>query len=149
MRWKERSREEYGGGWEGAGGGRDGGVGDRDSDTIETEERGMEIGEDVESVETWTDPGLHNKKLSLLDATSRSKSPLQNTTHSATHSASTLNTGNLIARSESTFTGRKETLMVNAAILGPRVSGKALVLNKPIVIDVDVPVWEEGRGRRM
>ena len=39
-------------------------------------------------------------------------------------------------------TERKETVMVNAALLGPRISGTASkVLNKAVVIDIDLPVW--------
>ncbi|KAF1842861.1 Metallo-dependent phosphatase [Cucurbitaria berberidis CBS 394.84] len=37
---------------------------------------------------------------------------------------------------------RKETVVVNAAYLGPRVAGKAVGFNKPIVVDVDLPVWK-------
>jgi hypothetical protein len=37
---------------------------------------------------------------------------------------------------------RRETVMVNAAFLGPRIAGKAQHLNKPIVVDIDLPVWE-------
>jgi hypothetical protein len=37
---------------------------------------------------------------------------------------------------------RKETVMINAAFLGARLSGRASqVSNKPIVVDVDLPVW--------
>lgn len=37
---------------------------------------------------------------------------------------------------------RRETLMINAAFLSPRVVGKASTFNKPIVVDVELPVWE-------
>jgi hypothetical protein len=38
---------------------------------------------------------------------------------------------------------RTETVMINAAFLGQRVDGKpSKVLNKPIVVDVELPVWE-------
>ncbi|KAL5116419.1 hypothetical protein ACEQ8H_005655 [Pleosporales sp. CAS-2024a] len=36
---------------------------------------------------------------------------------------------------------RAETLMVNAAFLSQRVAGQAPRFNKPIVIDVDLPLW--------
>ncbi|KAI8933408.1 hypothetical protein NX059_010023 [Plenodomus lindquistii] len=65
------------------------------------------------SVEHWTDPGLGNKKLSLVDLTAKG--------------------GRKLDRG-------KETCVVNAAILGARQHGKAMVLNKPIVIDIDVPI---------
>jgi hypothetical protein len=42
------------------------------------------------------------------------------------------------------LTERNETAMINAAILGQRLDGKpSKVVNKPIVVDVDLPVWEE------
>lgn len=37
---------------------------------------------------------------------------------------------------------RRETVMVNAAFLGPRIVGKAMEFNKPIVVDIELPVWE-------
>jgi hypothetical protein len=37
---------------------------------------------------------------------------------------------------------RRETTVINAAYLGPRVAGKPLGYNKPIVVDVELPVWE-------
>jgi hypothetical protein len=36
---------------------------------------------------------------------------------------------------------RSETLMINAAFLGQRVVGRAPTFNKPIVVDVELPVW--------
>jgi hypothetical protein len=42
------------------------------------------------------------------------------------------------------LTERNETAMINAAILGQRLDGKpSKVVNKPIVVNVDLPVWEE------
>jgi hypothetical protein len=42
------------------------------------------------------------------------------------------------------LTERHETAMINAAILGQRLDGKASkVVNKPIVVDVELPIWEE------
>lgn len=39
--------------------------------------------------------------------------------------------------------GRNETVMINAAFLGPRASNnKAYTFNKPIVVDVELPVYE-------
>lgn len=37
---------------------------------------------------------------------------------------------------------RNETVMINAAFLGPRIAGKAMEFNKPIVVDVELPVWD-------
>jgi len=36
---------------------------------------------------------------------------------------------------------RNETAVINAAILGLRNTGKARTLNKPIVVDIELPVW--------
>lgn len=36
--------------------------------------------------------------------------------------------------------GRRETVMINAAFVGPRSSGPK-TFNKPIVVDIDLPVW--------
>lgn len=36
---------------------------------------------------------------------------------------------------------RRETVMINAALLGPRIAGGPKWFNKPIVVDVDLPVW--------
>jgi hypothetical protein len=38
--------------------------------------------------------------------------------------------------------GRKETVMINAAFLGPRIIGKAMEFNRPVVVDIEMPVWE-------
>jgi hypothetical protein len=37
---------------------------------------------------------------------------------------------------------RRETAMINAAYLGPREHGVSKTFNKPIVVDVDLPVWQ-------
>lgn len=37
---------------------------------------------------------------------------------------------------------RIETVIINSAILGLRNTGKAMTLNKPIVVDIERPVWE-------
>ncbi|CAI6333209.1 unnamed protein product [Periconia digitata] len=36
---------------------------------------------------------------------------------------------------------RRETAVINAAVLGPRLAGKGMQFNKPIVVDVALPVW--------
>lgn len=166
----------------------------------------------VESVEIWHDPGSGNKKLSLLDLTSKSGRALsnsasttrQNVLNSLQHGVGgqpavstpgigvaqpdqdNLNpTSSLIggALQESEAPGRmedsgvveqrrgvepsrtalqgdsgsgprssryedhSETAVVNAAFLGPRIDGKITGTSKPIVIDMDLPVWTaEGDG---
>lgn len=42
--------------------------------------------------------------------------------------------------------GRAETVMINAAFLGPRLSGRSKEFNKPIVVDVELPVWRGAAG---
>lgn len=37
---------------------------------------------------------------------------------------------------------RNETAMINAAFLSPRIVGKTSTFNKPIVVDVELPVWQ-------
>lgn len=37
---------------------------------------------------------------------------------------------------------RNDTVIINAAILGLSNTGKAMTLNKPIVVDIELPVWE-------
>jgi hypothetical protein len=36
----------------------------------------------------------------------------------------------------------RESVMINAAFLGQRIVGNASTFNKPIVVDVELPVWE-------
>lgn len=72
---------------------------------------------DVMRVTPWEDPGAGNNKLSLVDLSGR-KGPLL---------------------------GEGETCVVNAAIMKssfPHVGGKQF--HKPIVVDVNLPVWGEG-----
>ncbi|KAK0101407.1 hypothetical protein ONS95_006581 [Cadophora gregata] len=77
---------------------------------------------DEDKVERWEDPGRNNKKISLVDLTAKRRNPLEND-------------GKL---------ERKETCIVNAAIVAssyPHTGGRKF--NKPIVVDLDLPVWEE------
>lgn len=41
---------------------------------------------------------------------------------------------------------RETTIVINAAYLGPRRGGKAAGFNKPIVVDVELAVWDDGGG---
>ncbi|CAO2653093.1 Nn.00g025040.m01.CDS01 [Neocucurbitaria sp. VM-36] len=174
----------------------------------------------VDSVEHWADTGKGNKKLSLVDLTSKSRRPLgcsgggltrqRVASHSSKHDIggqqpdavaiklcqvegpvqprsgdenliSTSSLSNVALQSEALLWGseggnavnvesdighvdsdkaipqveiigcqrkgleedmqRKETVVINAAHLGPRVAGKAVGTNKPIVVDVELPVW--------
>jgi len=157
------------------------------------------------SVERWEDPGRDNKKISLVDLSSRGKSPIQNDgavgeplsngngpnilrnvpilsppddRHEKPESIASLKpttelglsrvTANPLAiKTESLVPstrgqggappsqrcdlealcgrmGRQETCVVNAAIMAtswPRVGGKKF--NKPIIVDIDLPLWEK------
>lgn len=162
----------------------------------------------VESVEYWQDPGLGNKKLSLLDLTYKSGRPLGNSVLATRHNQSgslqrslggqpglsmhgfgvfqpdqeklesnsslmgvALQESEAPGRTEdsgvveqrrgvvapraalqgdsggqsrsSRYEDRIETLVINAAFLGPRINGKTTGTNKPIVIDIDLPVWKK------
>lgn len=167
-----------------------------------------------EAVEHWTDPGIGNKKLSLLDLTSKSGRALgsvkpqtrqrrpdsleeeygslpdafqrlndragqpasgdQNLipTSSLTKVAlyedkalwgkepgSAVRAPSDIGRDEAAIDckgperslpmaveQRSETVVINAALLGPRVAGRAIGVNKPIVVDVELPVWQSFHG---
>lgn len=161
----------------------------------------------VDSVEHWHDPGSGNKKLSLLDLTSRTGRPLGDSAGSTRQSVpdslqrdvggqpglsmpgfevlqpdqenlnatSSLSGGALqesealgriedsgvveqtrgVVPSRAALQGdsgsksrcaryksrRIETVVINAAFLGPRVNGRTIGTNKPIVVDIDLPVW--------
>ena len=163
----------------------------------------------VDSVEHWQDPGHNNKKMSLLDLTSTSQSPLGHGTgrtrqsmlnslqygiggqpdlsmpefgilqpdkdnlsstssliQGALQASETLGTiedsgaavqrcravaSRTALRDDSSFKSRfsryddrVETAVINAALLGPRINGKTTGTNKPIVVDIDLPVWKAG-----
>lgn len=161
----------------------------------------------VESIEHWQDPGSGNKRLSLLDLTSKSGRPLGNgvvatrqiksdslqyglgdqpclstpepgvpqpdernlksTSLSLTDcalqesEASGRINGSGVAEQKrgvapraalqgdsgnesrsSRYENRIATVIINAAFLGPRMNGKTTGTNKPIVVDIDLPVWK-------
>ncbi|KAL2195098.1 Metallo-dependent phosphatase-like protein [Corynascus similis CBS 632.67] len=92
------------------------------------------------SVEQWEDPNPDptSAKISLVDLTRRGgKRPLDfNDPESASQDSSTGQTTRMSRE------GRKETCVVNCAIVAtswPHTGGKRL--NKPIVVDLDLPVW--------
>lgn len=72
------------------------------------------VGEEEESV-GWSDPGAGNGRMSLLDLTGRKGKALKE---------------------------GKETCIVNAAVMARSWPGPKSY-NKPIVVDVELPVWEE------
>jgi hypothetical protein len=134
--------------------------------------------------EVWTDPGLGNRKISLLDLTGKTGRRLYNegrvrgrvlsdalrgeregpTTPPETRSLEDV----ALPDSEAEVWSRKaggalecrvasdtgcaaqqgnETAMINAAFLGPRIAGKAVEFNKPIVVDVELPLWDFAGGQ--
>ncbi|KAH9906238.1 calcineurin-like phosphoesterase [Xylariomycetidae sp. FL2044] len=153
----------------------------------------------TEDIETWTDPGLGNKKQSLVDVSARGGRPLANRSglayqttvpkqldggsgdgggsqagssmiyqpsgpiSTSSPEASENAAGELRRKSggaieyrygapssksglglegaagAGTEAERSETLMVNAAFLGPHGSR---TYHKPIVVDIDLPVWK-------
>ncbi|KAH7395836.1 calcineurin-like phosphoesterase [Cadophora sp. MPI-SDFR-AT-0126] len=73
-------------------------------------------------VERWEDSGRNNKQISLVNLTAKGRNPLNND-------------GAL---------GRRETCIINAAIAAssyPHTGGRKF--NKPIVVDIDLPVWKD------
>ncbi|KAL2142570.1 hypothetical protein VTI28DRAFT_1016 [Corynascus sepedonium] len=110
------------------------------------------------SVEQWEDPNPDptSAKISLVDLTGRGgKRPLDfNDPESASqdsvgscdpterHEDVTLGTQSTGQATRMSREGRKETCVVNCAIVAtswPHTGGKRL--NKPIVVDLDLPVW--------
>lgn len=111
------------------------------------------------NVAPWTDPGLNNKKQSTLDVSSKSPAPLQNSVAwlnidrpsvDQQRAGVTRGQGSLPPSETCDMEaldgrmGRKETCVVNAAIMAsswpyPKSAGR---YNKPIVVDIDLPVGE-------
>jgi hypothetical protein len=110
-----------------------------------------------EGVEDWVDPGKGNNKESLVDLTGKKTRVIDNdgsyplveknyndqesscVADRKSYRPGLANTEGLLGR-----LGRKETCVINCAIMGnsyPHVGGKKL--NKPIVVDLLLPVWEE------
>ncbi|KAH7402291.1 Metallo-dependent phosphatase-like protein [Phaeosphaeria sp. MPI-PUGE-AT-0046c] len=163
--------------------------------------------EEDDGVEKWVDPGLGNKKLSLLDLTGKTGRKIENEgnigeRHIVDGKLKDLFEGQPAAQPQSGegrkqasslvgcalneaevgmhvwrrksggaiecrrhgevgrsevdvdghgdgkgVEGRNETAMINAAFLGPRAgNNKAYTFNKPIVVDVELPVWEFDGG---
>lgn len=100
--------------------------------------------------EDWLDPGIGNNKQSLIDLSSKSKRPLVNDgsgVDGTTGLETSRGAGGLVpsARCDvealSGRMGRQETCIVNAAIMRsswPHLKKKTF--NKPIVVDIDLPV---------
>ena len=121
-------------------------------------------------VVVWDDPGREGKKQSLVDLTGKGGNPLQNSDARAEDSATTTRSpdhdeagclrchstaercrcdgkaGRDASDGETVQTearlGRRETCIVNAAYMANSWGG-AKRFNKPIVVDVELPVWQE------
>jgi hypothetical protein len=52
----------------------------------------------------------------------------------------------ILAQEEESANPHMETVVVNAALLASKMSGKGITLNKPIVVDVELPAWEDLDG---
>ena len=162
----------------------------------------------VESIEHWKDPGSGNKKLSLLDLTSKSGRPLGRLLGGSTcatrqsesysggsggqvdlpeigvlqpdqHNLKSTSSLTEVALQENEASERpddsgvleqrhdlvapraalqgdsgrqsrslryEETAVINVAFLGPRVNGRTTGTNKPIVVDIELPMWIEDGG---
>ncbi|WYZ46587.1 hypothetical protein EsH8_IX_000812 [Colletotrichum jinshuiense] len=120
-----------------------------------------------EGAEAWDDPGREGNKQSLVDLSARGGKPLLNdgSRPSADTEVNVADAGSLDmstagaglgeapgpdpARADAAVgaamagrLGRRETCVVNCAIMAksyPHVGGKTV--NKPIVVDLDLPVW--------
>ncbi|ROT35567.1 hypothetical protein SODALDRAFT_69869 [Sodiomyces alkalinus F11] len=112
-------------------------------------------------VRRWADPDPAGRKMSLVDLTARDRDPLRNDgSHRHTtgpksasvplaESAEVKGFGGEPASHRSDQTallgrrGRQETCVVNCAIMAksyPHVGGRTM--NKPIVVDLDLPTWD-------
>ncbi|PFH58629.1 hypothetical protein XA68_13446 [Ophiocordyceps unilateralis] len=83
----------------------------------------------------WNDPGEGGNKLSLVDLTGRRRPP--ESCHPASSAAQAMDLKGFLS-------AESETCIVNAAVMKsrhPHVGGKQF--HKPIVVDVDLPVWAE------
>lgn len=126
-----------------------------------------------EKTVAWIDPGAGTKKMSLLDLTARRGNSLKNDGASGRTMPQALvsfaegatvdkdgvvkpETSGAIQPEEVAGTmlqhqealsgrmGRRETAIVNAAIMARSYGNGPKQFNKPIVVDVDLPVWQEG-----
>ncbi|KUJ10952.1 Metallo-dependent phosphatase [Mollisia scopiformis] len=168
----------------------------RGADRVRWDLRSSNLKYKEESVQRWEDPGRDNKKMSLIDLTSKGSNALDNdgSNGEIVESSPTLSTSqapivpvvnlqqrssnvaisriatNLLALPAETLPaatrghggcppslrcdlealsgrlGRRETCIINAAIMTsswPHGSGGGKRYNKPIVVDIDLPVWGE------
>jgi Icc-related predicted phosphoesterase len=81
------------------------------------------------SVTEWTDPGSGNKKQSLLDLTGKKSRRAATPIHAAGNAA-------------------KVTAIVNASIMAKSHGRGAKAFNKPIVVDIELPLVEGTQGPR-
>lgn len=121
---------------------------------------GSDTSQREENIKRWEDPGRVSNKLSLVDLTLKGGDPIQNDGSFSGRDKSKTNImnrpgpeaaqgnpgrqGSSIGFGPTGRVGRQETCIVNAAIMasswphGP--GGKKF--NKPIVVDIDLPVWD-------
>ncbi|PVH97568.1 Metallo-dependent phosphatase [Periconia macrospinosa] len=92
----------------------------------------------VKEAEKWKDPGVGNNKQSLVNLTAAAGGRSLDNGSRLTRQAVLLQDGSR----------RRETAVINAAVLGPRIPGKAMQFNKPVVVDVALPVWSFEKDAR-
>ncbi|KAI9679871.1 MAG: hypothetical protein M1817_004885 [Caeruleum heppii] len=100
------------------------------------------VNDDIEAASrAWDDPGRGNKKLSLVDLTAKAIN--------ADRASSARPTSGVLShddKSSDDKVGVRETCVVNAAITASSWSHKAKggkKVNKPIVVDLDLPTWQD------
>jgi len=119
----------------------------------------LETGQLTEAVEAWKDPGEGNNKQSLVNLTANGGRPLGNRSRLTRQMhipedfldmGGDRGSGGIpqgLSSEAGNEVDRRETVMINAAFLGARMAGKAKKFNKPIVVDVDLPVWRESEAQ--
>lgn len=112
---------------------------------------------------SWIDPGLGSKKMSLVDLTGRKG--MARLDNDLSHCKGVTERGSQVNHVSFSGTvdgetkmsrmhhgrvgtwqgreGRKETCVVNAAIMARSHGMGAKRFNQPIVVDIDLPVWRE------
>ncbi|KAH8692784.1 Ser/Thr protein phosphatase family protein [Talaromyces proteolyticus] len=94
------------------------------------------------SVDKEALPPLNSKKQNLIDLTGKRHPALRNTSSACTSKTTS------VPNSDMDDNIRQETCIINAAIMAkswPHINGKQF--NRPIVVDINLPIWDhEGGG---
>lgn len=92
----------------------------------------------------WQDPGEDNNKMSLIDLTGKKGvlPRLANDGGISVHDSTDNSSENFGQNSVGDRVGRAETFVINAAVMKSRYPHKGgKEFNKPIVVDIHLPVW--------